>query len=183
MSEPDKAAPGEGLLGVAVDEIVLIVLIVLCLLGVGFTHFAPQESFMYWLVMILVFGIAAMISAWGQAQEKGHVRGQLLKDLLFQQSLHWVGSLLTVLGVFVMLQTGRMGSETAGLVILLILALATFLDGIRIGWRYSLAGIYLGVTAVVATVVKNFMPLLIVIGVVVVGATLYWEKRRLGRLP
>lgn len=180
MSEPSNAEQTAATKSVAIDEIVLITLVVLSLVGVGITHFSPSESFMYWLVMIFVFGIAAMVAGWSQAKEKGHVRGHLLKELFFLQSLHWLGSLLTVLCVFAMLQTGRMSSETAGLVILLILGLATFLDGIRIGWRYSLAGVYLGVTALVAVLVKNYVPILIVIGVIIVSATIYWEKRRDG---
>lgn len=181
MSEPENSTSNETPRGIAIDEIVLIILVVLSLIGMGITHFSPQESFMYWLVMIFTFGIAAMVAGWWQAKEKGHVRGHLIKELFFLQSLHWLGSLLTVLGVFVLLQNGRMSNETAGLVILLILGLATFLDGIRIGWRFSLAGVFLSSTALVAALVKNFVPVMIVMGVVVVAATIYLDKRRAER--
>lgn len=178
MNELQRHVPHKTTLGVTIDEIVLISLLILSLVGMGITHFSPQESFMYWLAMIFVFGIAAMISGGWQAKEKGHVSGHLLKDLLVLQSLHWLGALLTVLAIFILLQSGRMSSETAGLVILLVLGLSTFLDGIRIGWRYSLAGIYLGTAAVLAAVVKNFLPLLILLSIAMVAGTVYWEKRR-----
>lgn len=178
MNELQRQAPNKTSLGVTIDEIVLISMLVLSLVGMGITQFSPQESFMYWLAMIFVFGIAAMISGSWQAKEKGHVSGHLLKDLLVLQSLHWLGALFTVLAVFILLQSGRMSSETAGLVILLILGLSIFLDGIRIGWRYSLAGIYLGSSAVLAALVKNFLPLLIVLSIAMVAGTVYWEKRR-----
>ncbi|TAN49440.1 MAG: hypothetical protein EPN21_11945 [Methylococcaceae bacterium] len=181
MSESGNAEQTAVTQSIAVDEIVLIILVMLSLVGVGITHFSPSESFMYWLAMIFVFGIAAMIAGWAQAKEQGHVRGHLLKELFFLQSLHWLGSLLTVLCIFAMLQSGRMSAETAGLVILLILGLATFLDGIRIGWRYSLAGVYLGVTAMVAVLVKNYVPILILVGMTIVAATIYWEKQRIVR--
>lgn len=180
MNEPTQAEQAGAVQRLPIDEIVLIVMVALSLVGMAITHFSPQESFMYWLAMIFVFGVAAIVAGWSQAKEKGHVRGYLLKELFFQQALHWLGSLLTVLAIFVLLLNGRMSSETAGLVILLILGLATFLDGIRIGWRYSLAGAYLEVTAVVAALVKNFIPLLFVLGVAIVAATIYWEKRRVG---
>lgn len=178
MGEPSHLQPTESTLGITIDEFILVIMVIFSLFGVGITNLAPQDAFLYWISMIFAFGIAAMISGWWQVKEKGHVRGHLLKDLLFLQSLHWLGSLVTVLGIFVMLHSGRMSNETAGLVMQMILGLAAFLDGIRIGWRFSLAGAYLVVAAVIASTMKNDMPLLIILGLALVAATVYWEKYR-----
>jgi hypothetical protein len=180
---PPPATPENDKPNLAIDEIILVIMVILSLVGVGIIRFSPQEAFIYWLVMIFVFGLAAMIAGRSQALEKGHVRGHLVRELLALQSLHWFGSLLTVFGAFTLLQYNRMSSETAGLVILLILGLATFLDGIRIGWRFSLAGLYLGLTAIFATVMDNFMPILIAIGCILIALTLDPKKllRRLTR--
>jgi hypothetical protein len=163
-SEDDKP-------NMAIDEIILVAMVILSLIGVGIIRFYPQDAFIYWLAMNFVFGLAAMVAGRSQALERGHVRGHLVKELLIVQSLHWLGSLLAVFGAFILLQYGRMSSETAGLVILLILGLATFLDGIRIGWRFSLAGVYLGTTAIIATVVENFMPWQVGIGFILIALT------------
>lgn len=185
-NKPEPAAPGEPLPdgpNMAIDEIILVAMVVLSLIGVGIIRYYPQDAFIYWLAMNFVFGIAAMVAGRTQALEKGHVRGHLVKELLIVQSLHWLGSLLAVFGAFVFLHYGRLSPDSAGLVILLILGLATFLDGIRIGWRFSLAGIYLGTTAVIATVVENFMPWQIGVGFLLIALTLnpvVWV-RRLGR--
>ncbi len=164
------------------QEVVLILMVILSLAGIVITDFSPDDAFMYWLSMIFIFGILAMAAGWSQAREKGHVSGYLLKELLIVQSLHWFGSLAAVLCVFAFMQSGRMNSETTGLMVLLILAMATYLDGIRIGWRYSLAGLYLGTTAVVANYIREFMPVLMILAIVVIAFSIYWEKRRLARI-
>jgi hypothetical protein len=178
-SEPNRSlaakSPGGSLRG---QEIILIFMVILSLAGIVITNFSPDDAFMYWLAMIFIFGLLAMAAGWSQAKEKGAVRGYLLKELLVIQSLHWFGSLATVFCVFAFMQSGRIDSETTGLMVLLILAMATFLDGIRIGWRYSLAGIYLGTTAVVANYVQEFLLILIVLAIVVIAFSIYWEKRR-----
>lgn len=169
---PAPVTPEDDKPNMAIDEIILVAMVILSLIGVGIIRYYPQDAFIYWLAMNFVFGIAAMVAGRSQAIEKGHVRGHLIKELLVLQSLHWFGSLLAVFGVFILLQYGRISPDSAGLVILLILGLATFLDGIRIGWRFSLAGIYLGTTAIIATVVENFMPWQIGIGFILIALTI-----------
>ena len=79
---------------------------------------------------------------------------------------------------FLLLQAGRLNYENTGLVILLILALATFIDGIRLGWRFCMAGLFLGATAVIAAFIEEFMWIVLLLAIGVILFTLYWEKRR-----
>jgi hypothetical protein len=169
---PTPAEPEPDQPNMAIDEVVLVAMVILSLIGVGIIRYYPQDAFIYWLAMNFVFGIAAMVAGRTQAIDKGHVRGHLVKELLVVQSLHWLGSVMAVFGAFVLLHYGRLSPDSAGLVILLILGLATFLDGIRIGWRFSLAGLYLGTTAVIATVVENFMPWQIGVGFLLIAFTM-----------
>ena len=55
-----------------------------------------------------------------------------------------------------MVKTGQVTYEGAGLVILLILSLATFLNGTHIGWRFYLAGLLLGLTTVACSLSTIF---------------------------
>ncbi|NJD07932.1 MAG: hypothetical protein FIA97_15770 [Methylococcaceae bacterium] len=166
----------------AVEEVVLIIIIILCLVGIAVTDFSPQDAFVYWMSMIFVFGICAMVTGWFNAklihdpEEEGHK----IKEMFIDQFLHWLGALVAVGCLFSFIEAERIDQETTSLMVLLILALATYLDGIRIGWRFSVAGIYLALTAVAANFIDTFMPWLIVLALVIIGVTVYLEKRRRG---
>jgi hypothetical protein len=156
------------------DKIIFISLLVLSMAGVGITDYSPEISHFYWLAMVFVFAIAAMFSGYKRAQHKNL---PVWNDI-FIHLLHWVGTLIAVLVVYTFLHTGRIDFEQTGLMILLILALATFLDGLRIGWRFSLAGVFLGVTAIVAAYVEEFMLIIFFFAVVIMALGFFWVKHK-----
>ncbi|MEE9397352.1 MAG: hypothetical protein V3V31_10100 [Methylococcales bacterium] len=134
------------------EEAVLLVLLILSVTGVGVTNFSPDDGYWYWTAMVFVFAIAAMITGRLHAKKNDHV----VKKVLVVQAFHWLGTLLAMIAIFSMQYAGVLDAQATGLIILLILALATFIDGIRLGWRFSLVGVFLGVTAVLAAHVEEF---------------------------
>ena len=172
----EEKAPPPGII-VWLDEAVLILLLLFSIGGAVVGDFSPQDAYLYWLLMIPIFGLGSMIAGWAQASLHGHVRGQSLGELFMLQLLHWGGVFFTVVGVFFLLHLRFLDGKAAALVILLILALATFLDGIRIGWRFSLAGIFLGTTAMLTAYLEQFLPLVILLAVALILFTIYWGKR------
>ncbi len=158
--------------GFLLDKIILIALLVLSVIGVGITDFSPAISHYYWLTMIFVFAVAAMYEGYKQAQEKNlPVKNELITHLI-----HWTGAVFAVLAVYAFLHTGRIDFEQTGLMILLILALATFLDGIRLGWRFSLAGIFLGLTAILMAYLEEFMIIMFAIAIAIIVIGFFWHK-------
>ncbi len=63
-----------------------------------------------------------------------------------------------------------------GLVILLILSLATFLDGIHVGWRFYLVGLLLGLTTIFAAYFEEFMWMILAIAIICIVFAMYLEK-------
>ena len=53
--------------------------------------------------------------------------------------------------------------------------LARALDGMRVGWRFRLIGLFLGFSAVIPTYTEHFFWLEVVIAVVIIVLTLLWE--------
>ncbi len=161
-----------------VEEVILIIMVIFCLLGIAITDFSPQDAFMYWMAMIFVFGFAAMIAGWHNA--KRHYdpdgEGNEVKDLFKTQSLHWLGSLVTVVCLFSFVEAGHMSQEATGLMVLLILGLTTYLDGIRIGWRFCLTGMYLATAAVATNFLETSMPWLFALAILIIGFTIWREK-------
>ena len=163
-----------------VEEVILIIMVIFCLVGIAVTDFSPQDAFMYWMAMIFVFGFAAMIAGWHNARRHFDPNGEgnEVKELFKMQSLHWLGSLVAVLCLFSFVEAGHMTQEATGLMVLLILALTTFLDGIRIGWRFSLTGMYLAAAVVAANLLESFMPWMFGLAVLIIAITVYREKRK-----
>lgn len=155
-----------------IEEAILILLLLLSLIGIGVTDYSPHDGYAYWIIMVLVFSLFAILIAWLQSKQ------QDVSDfakILKEQFMHWTASLLIVGGAFLLQQSGKLDDISSGLVILLILSLATILDGIRIGWRFSFVGLYLGISSVVVAYFENFMWLEVLIAIAIVALTIMWE--------
>jgi hypothetical protein len=159
------------------EEIIFFGVIFLSLIGVGVTDYAPMQSWSYWLFMIAALATSAVVI------EKIllHRKNVSFLELVGTQLMHWGAALVAVLLSFSFVKTGRITYEGAGLVILLILLLATFLDGYHVGWRFYLAGVFLGVTTVFAAFFEQFMWVLFVIGIMSVVFAIYLEKYLIAR--
>jgi len=160
------------------DEAVLITLLVFSIVGAIVSALTPQDAYLYWLAMIPLFGIGAMLSGWAQARREGDVRGFAFRELWKIQSLHWGGVVCTVVGVFVLRYEKLIDEDGTALVVLLILGLATFLDGIRIGWRFSLVGIFLGISAMIIAYLEQFLPIVVLLAVILIVYSVYHGRRR-----
>jgi hypothetical protein len=178
MSKPEIDRPAETVSRnrrFQVEEAILIVLLIFSLAGVGITSFSAAEGYWYWMAMIFVFGLAAMVLGFVKARKRDD---HLMRRLWVEQSIHWFGVMIVVVAVFSLLHAGMLEQDSTGLVILLILALATFLDGIRLGWRFSMVGVFLAATAVTVAHIDQYMWVIIPLALVIVAFTIYWEKRR-----
>jgi len=154
------------------DGIIMILLVLLDIVGIGLTDFAPLLSHWYWLAMIVITGIACLVIAWSRARKKGLSATTIVKKEVFI----WLSILVAVNLVYFLFQSGRLDSENTGLVILLILALATFLAGLRLDWRLCLLGILLGGALILATYMEEFLWIVLLV-VLAAAAGLYFLAR------
>ena len=136
-------------------------------------RFSPTEGYWYWVVVTLLFGLCAMLIGFVQTRQGRHA----FREIWIEQSLHWFGTALALAGSLLLLQFEALNDHSAGLVILLILSLATYIDGLRIGWRFALVGNFLGLAAVSIAYTDQFLPLLFSIALVTIAITVYWQKR------
>ncbi|MDD5579970.1 MAG: hypothetical protein PHY16_11915 [Methylobacter sp.] len=154
-----------------IEEALLTLLLILSLVGIGITDFSPADGYGYWIIMVFVFALFSIIIGWRQSKH----RSVDFKKILREQSIHWSTSLLIVGGAFLIQKSGRIESDDIGLVILLILSLSTILDGLRVGWRFSVVGIFLGVSAVIAVYTEHFLWIELLIALLIVLTTIIWE--------
>lgn len=153
------------------DKIVFVVLIVFTLLGVALTNMSPGDAHKYWLLMTLVFAIAAIVTGWNKTNDKS----EKIK-LIMAQLFHWSSTLVAILVVYAFLHSGQIENEMASLVILLVLALSSFLDGLQTGWHFFVIGILLAISAVVISYVDEFLWVIAAIAIVLLVISYYWNK-------
>lgn len=153
------------------EEGILIFLLLLSLIGIGITSFSPAEGYWYWIAMIFVFAVSAVVIGWFQSKRKE----RNFKKLLLEQFFHWGSCMLVVGAMFTLLHSQHLGTNNTGLIILLLLSLATFLDGQRVGWRFSVVGLFLGVSAIIASHFEQFMWIEILLAIFLVAITIMWE--------
>ncbi|MGW8188327.1 MAG: hypothetical protein ACWGNK_13700 [Desulfobacterales bacterium] len=154
------------------DGIIMILLVLLAIVGIGLTDFSPLTSHWYWLAMVVVTGIACIVMEWSRARKKGLSAATIVKKEVFI----WLSVLVAVNLVYFLFQSGRLDSENTGLVILLILALATFLAGLRLDWRLCLLGVLLGGALILATYMEEFLWIVLMV-VLTAAAGLYFLAR------
>jgi len=165
VSKDAAVKKGEAHRLLGIYEIVIIVMIALSIIGIGITDFSPADSYKYWVAMVPIFCGACLILEWSRVRGKGFKWTTILRT----QLLHWAGLLVAVRLVFEMLQKGRLDNENTGLVILLLLALSTFIAGIHLGWRLCVVGGFLGAALVAATYLEEYVWLLLIIGLAVLA--------------
>lgn len=163
-----------------IQEWIVIALIALSIIGVGITDFAPAVSHWYWLAMVPLFGMACAVIEWDGAKGRGLAPGAVIRN----QLLVWISLLVAVQLVYLLLHAGRLDSENAGLIILLLLSLTVFGSGIYLGWRLCVVGACLGLALVMATYLEEFIWLFmifLVAGAAVVYFVYKYRSTKAGR--
>ena len=153
------------------DKVVFVTLILLALLGMAITNFSPADAHIYWLLMTLVFAFAAITTGWQRADDK-----QAKAKLVTSQLFHWGSTLIAVMVIYAFLHSGQIQNETVSLMILLILSLSTFLDGIHVGWHFYLLGILLGISTVIITYLDEYIWIIAIIAMVFIAISFIWNK-------
>ena len=158
-----------------IGQSLFISLVVLALIGVVISNISPSDAHGYWIFLLVVFAGTAIYCGRKQASMDGENMG----GLVLKQVIHWGAALVAILCVYTLLHTGRINYEEAGLIMLLILALATFLAGIQVGWRFYVLGTLLALTTVVAAYIEQFMWVILLVAVAIIAVTFYWSKHKM----
>jgi hypothetical protein len=84
--------------------------------------------------------------------------------------------LVAVAIVYAFFHSGQIQNETISLMILLILAFSAFLDGIHVGWHFSVIGILLAISAVIISYIDEYIWIIATIAILIVTISYYWNK-------
>ena len=116
-----------GLISFLWQQLPYIVALVLAIAGVAYTNASHQPLVRYWEFLALAIGVVCVINKWPEIDSK-----QDRWRLIWTQALHWIA----VLGAMnIMLVSGvqqLLPTPATSLVLLILLALGTFLAGVSL---------------------------------------------------
>jgi hypothetical protein len=157
-----------------ISEAILSLLLVLCFIGIAYTDVVGVRSINFWLWMIPVFAITAIILEWSRYL-KGNIDGF---HFIRQQLLHWTAVYIAIKVVFILLQLGRLPTNATAFVLMTIMSLSVFLAGIYIGWRFLILGIFMALATILAAYLETYLWVLIPIAItiVLIGVLIGWQE-------
>ena len=159
---------------IIISEAILSLLLVLCFIGIAYTDIAGVRSMTFWMWMIPVFAITAIILEWSR-YIKEEIDGF---HFIRQQVLHWLAVFIAFKVIFILLNIGRLPANGAAFVLMTIMSLSTFLAGVYIGWRFLVLGIFIALATVLAAYLEAYVWVLIPIAItiVIVGIYISWRE-------
>jgi hypothetical protein len=153
-------------------ELPYIAMLSFALLGVGYVSFSGQSMQDYWVLLAPLFGAICVVGGWHGAE----TRKDRIK-LLWTQALHWSAVVVAMNIVYLPSVRSVANNNAAGLTLMTILALATFLAGVHAAaWQICVVGAFLAIAvpAIAWIEQSSLFIVLLVIGLIFVGGTLWW---------
>jgi hypothetical protein len=161
-----------------VASVAAIIMVALALLGVGLTNQGSQEARNYWMILVPIYGVLCIITAWATHRQEGGVR----RAMVIRQTLHWLG-VAGAMGLdFLIGSTGEQPRVATGFSALLLLALGCYLAGVFFTWQFVLVGLLLTITFILGLKAEQYLWLVFMIGAGAVAILLgaRWLANRLG---
>jgi hypothetical protein len=155
-------------------ELPYLAVLALAIAGVAYTNISHKPLVGYWEFLALATGVLCVFTGWPQADDR-----KTRFRLIWTQALHWVAVLLTM---NIMLLAGVqqiLPSPATSLVLLMLLALGTFLAGLNLlSLPLCLLGVAMAVTVPAIAWLKLSMLFLVLGAACLLGlAIIFWPRR------
>jgi len=166
--EPSGHFPKEGLLR---RNLPYVAVLTLAIAGVAYTNISHQPLIGFWEFLALAIGFVCVISEWPASQDR--------RRLLWTQGLHWVTFLITMNIVLLPSMHKMLPAPATSLVLLMLLALGTFLAGVNLlSLRISFLGLALAVAVPAIAWFKQAALFLLLAAVFLIGlGVTFWPRQ------
>jgi hypothetical protein len=130
--------------------------------GLAYTDIVPSQSVSFWLLTTVLFAIIAIVHVLrsGAANRR---------SLALKQLAHWGAFFAAMVLLHSQLVVDLVAGDPSVIVVLILLALATFLDGVYVDWRFCVVGLVLASGSLIVAWLDDWALLLTLAGVVVVA--------------
>jgi hypothetical protein len=146
----------------ALQEWPYLLMLLLVLLGIGYTGFAEAPIRIYWMLLTPVIAAICVATVWPALADRQE-RWRAVRT----QALHWGAVLIAMELIFLTETTRMMTAEASALSVLTVLALGTFIAGIHLpAWRIALVGLLLAFAVPGIVLLERSAMFLLLIGAV-----------------
>lgn len=151
-------------------------MVLLAMIGVGLTTTNSSFASTYWVLLVPVFGLLCVGTAWLRVEEGQRVNRVAIARQLF----HWLGTGVALGLDFYIRGTGEETGVAAGLNALLVLALGCYLAGIHLEWLFIPVGLLLTLILIIVAKADQYLWLVFVVGGLTLAALfgLHWLMYR-----
>ncbi|CAH1673602.1 MAG: hypothetical protein KF735_18355 [Chelatococcus sp.] len=157
-------------------ELPYLAILILTACGVGYVSLTRHPIPLYWQFMAVVIAIVCISVGWPDAPD-----ARSRWRLVWTQVLHWGAFLLAMYLVFLPSVQAIANIDSTGLIILLILALSTFVAGVHIGsWQMGANGVVMGLAVpTVAWLDQSalILTLILVVALAAAGVVVWYRLR------
>ncbi len=153
--------------------LVALIMLALAFVGLVITDIRRDGALTYWQIMVPVFALLCL----GLSLYIRRTITVIRPISIWHEVLHWVGLGASVALVWFYVHLGTIGRFEAGLFVLTLLALTTFLVGIYVDYSFLVIGIMLGFFAGAAAFVEEYLFSVMLPLTVLVGVGLYYLIR------
>ena len=152
-----------------------LAVLALGIFGVAYSNFSGHPINGYWELLAIAMGLLCIFIGWPKAPE----RDTRLR-LVWTQVVHWVAIIVAMNLVLLQGFQQLMPVQAVGLVLMLLLAVGTFLAGIHLlSLRICFLGLAMALAIPAMTWFKQASLLLLLAGVAVAGlAVAFWPRGR-----
>ncbi|MCB1110288.1 MAG: hypothetical protein KDK64_04850 [Chlamydiia bacterium] len=154
--------------------LVAIMMLGLSFIGLIVSDLWTNGAWDYWRWMVPIFAILCLFLSWYLR----HKQRVMSATTIWHEVVQWFGLALAVYLISVFVKIGLMGRFEAGLIVLVLLSLNTFITGIYVESTFFVIGIMLGLFAAAAALLAEYLysvMLPITIGVAII---LIWVARK-----
>ncbi|MGM5000879.1 hypothetical protein AB8A05_19310 [Tardiphaga sp. 538_B7_N1_4] len=112
---------------IVLRQLPFLAILALAIAGVAYTNFSGKPLIGYWEFLALAIGVVCVVTEWTERDDR-----QARVRLVWTQALHWIAVLVTM---NIMLLAGvqqLLPAPATSLVLLMLLALGTFLAGLNL---------------------------------------------------
>lgn len=163
--------PGVLFLDVLKIDLPYIIMLSMAVLGIGIVTFTGQPVAFYWEFLTPVYCAICIYVGWRHA-ETTHERTRLV----WTQILHWAAFLVGMLLIYSGPLRQLIDVNAAGLTLMVLLAVATFVAGVHaVAWQICAVGIILALFVPAVAIIQrsSLFILVTILGIVFVVASVY----------
>ena len=153
---------------------VAIIMLGLSFVGLVVSDLWTNGAWDYWRWMVPVFAALCLFLSWYLR----HKQKVMSATTIWHELVQWFGLFLAVFLISMFVNIGLMGRFEAGLIVLVFLALNTFITGIYVESTFFIIGILLGLFAAAAAIMAEYLYTVMLPITIGVAILLIWVSRK-----